>query len=111
MKNILMLIGILVPAILLSGCNADGDRSTSNGQLIVYNETNQTIEVQYTRETNSGFADETEWIDANSQGVMYVYALWYDAEVVVIYNGISREYDLDFRLTETAELYVHKEDF
>jgi len=97
--------------ILLAGCNADNNRSTANGRLIVYNETNQAIEVRYTEETYSGFQEQSEWIEANSQGVLYVYALWYDAEVVVIYNGISRQYDLDFRITETAEIYVNTEDF
>jgi hypothetical protein len=111
MKKKLTLLWISIMMILLAGCNADGNRNTSNGRLIVYNETNQAIEVRYTEETFSGFQEQSEWIDAGSQGVLYVYALWYDAEVIVIYNGISRQYDLDFRITETAELYVHIEDF
>jgi hypothetical protein len=111
MKNNPILIPAFIMLILQAGCNADGNHNTSNGRLIVYNETNQAIEVRYTEETSSGFQEQSEWIDAGSQGVLYVYALWYDAEVVVIYNGISRQYDLDFRITETAELYVHIEDF
>lgn len=111
MKNNLILIPVFIVLILLAGCNADNNRNISNGRLIVYNETNQTIEVRYTKETGSGFMEQSAWIEANSQGVLYVYALWYDAEVIVIYNGISRQYDLDFRITETAELYVHIEDF
>ncbi len=111
MKNNLILIPVFIVLILLAGCNADNDHNTSNGRLIVYNETNQNIEVRYTKETGSGFTEQSTWIEANSQGVLYVYALWYDAEVIVIYNGISRQYDLDFRITETAELYVHIEDF
>ena len=111
MKQTLTIVFIFLAALILAGCNADGNRDTFNGRLIVYNETGQAIEVQYTQETNSGFVDKTAQIEANSQGVMYVYAIWYDAEVVVVYNGISREYDLDFRITETAELYVHAEDF
>ncbi len=111
MKNNLILIPAFIMVLLLAGCNADNNRNTSNGRLIVYNETNQSIEVRYTEETSSGFQEQSEWIDAGSQGVLYVYALWYDAEVIVIYNGISRQYDLDFRITETAELYVNTEDF
>lgn len=110
-KKIFNLTSMLVLVTILSGCNADGNRNTSNGRLIVYNETNKFIEVQYTEETNSGFVKETKRIEANSQAVMYVYALWYDAEVIVVYDGSSRQYDLDFRITETAELYVHAQDF
>ncbi len=111
MKKKLTLLRISIMLILLAGCNADSNRSTSNGRLIVYNETDQSIEVRYTEETSSGFQEQSKWIDANSQGVLYVYALWYDAEVIVVYKGVSRQYDLDFRITETAELYVHIEDF
>ena len=111
MKRLLKIIHFVLLAIMLAGCNADGNRDTFNGRLIAYNETDQAIEVQYTQETSSGFVDKTAQIEANSQGVMYVYAIWYDAEVIVVYNGISREYDLDFRITETAELYVHTEHF
>lgn len=111
MKNNPILIPVFIITFLLTGCNADNNRNTSNGRLIVYNETGQTIEVRYTEETGSGFMEQSAWIEANSQGVLYVYALWYDAEVIVVYNGISRQYDLDFRITETAEIYVNTEDF
>lgn len=111
MKPILTAVSIFLAVLMIGGCNVDGNSNTSNGRLIVYNETDRAIEVQYTQQTDSGFVDKTAQIETNSQAVMYVYALWYDAEVVVVYNGISREYDLDFRITETAELYVHTEDF
>ena len=102
---------IVIMGIMVLGCNADGNPNTANGRLVVYNETGQTIEIQYTQETDSGFEDKSKQIAANSQAVLYVYALWYDADVVVIYDETSRQYDLDFRITETAELYVHAEDF
>lgn len=108
---------------LLLAVACDGNPHTDNGQLKVQNKTEQTITVYYSTEYSYAHGcgcDEHVHVDwrgrhiqvrANGEDWITVDSHGWDGEILVVYDGRERVYDVDFDIWGTARVTVRRDDF
>ncbi len=98
--------------LLLIDCDGDSDPSTNNGSVMVYNQTDQPIYVYYEEQTKNGVEERNVQIIPDGYENIYVFMEFYEAEILVYYNQIRKEYKISFDVIfENASVTVKIEDF
>lgn len=104
---------MLVLLVTLAGC--DFNPETDNGQVTVWNETDEAVTVRYWVEVETCCGVDQEQrearVDAGSHRRITVDSLFWDGDVQVFYRDQQRTYDLDFNIFGFADVHVRPEDF